>query len=92
MHGRTLPLAVVDGQDCSLRDFSIDFANPHISQVTVLENDTVGGYITYSPAPWVEYEIRDSVFVAKGPDGNMCPAPASLSTGLRAIWSTGRRI
>ncbi len=73
MHGRMLPLAVVDGQDCSLRDFSIDFANPHISQVTVLENDTVGGYITYSPAPWVEYEIRDSVFVAKGPGWEHVP-------------------
>lgn len=65
-HGRMLPVAVVDCRRCTVRDLSIDFANPHISQVRVVENDTEAGMITYEVAPWVEYEIRDSMFVAKG--------------------------
>lgn len=65
-HGRMLPVSLVHSENCTLRNFSIDFENPHISQVKVLENDTVNGMITYEVAPWVQYEIRDSAFVAKG--------------------------
>lgn len=65
-HGRMLPVSLVGSENCTLKNFSIDFENPHISQVKVLANDTVGGMITYEVAPWVEYEIRDSNFVAKG--------------------------
>ena len=45
-HGRMLPVSLVGSENCTLKNFSIDFANPHISQVKVLENDTVGGLIT----------------------------------------------
>lgn len=65
-HGRMLPVSLLNSEDCTLKNFSIDFENPHISQVKVLENDTVAGSITYEVAPWVDYEIRDSLFVAKG--------------------------
>lgn len=65
-HGRMLPVALLNSKNCTLKNFSIDFENPHISQIKVLENDTVAGSITYEVAPWVEYEIRDSAFVAKG--------------------------
>lgn len=65
-HGRMLPISLVNSENCTLKNFSIDFANPHISQVKVLENDTVNSLITYEVAPWVQYEIRDSNFVAKG--------------------------
>lgn len=65
-HGRMLPVSLVNSEDCTLRNFSIDFENPHISQIKVLENDTVNGMITYEVASWVQYEIRDSNFVAKG--------------------------
>lgn len=44
-HGRMLPVSLVGSENCTLKNFSIDFANPHISQVKVLENDTVGGLI-----------------------------------------------
>lgn len=37
-------------------------------------NDTVAGAITYEVAPWVEYEIRDSVFYAKGEGWEHAPA------------------
>ena len=39
-----------------------------------MENDTVAGAITYEVAPWVEYEIRDSVFYAKGEGWEHAPA------------------
>lgn len=65
-HGRMLPVSLLHSENCTLKNFSIDFENPHISQVRVLENDTLAGSITYEVAPWVEYEIRDSAFVSKG--------------------------
>lgn len=65
-HGRMLPVSLLHSENCTLKNFSIDFENPHISQVKILENDTTAGAITFEVAPWVEYEIRDSAFVAKG--------------------------
>lgn len=65
-HGRMLPISLLGSENCTLKNFSIDFDNPHISQVKILENDTIAGMITYEVAPWVEYEIRDSAFVPKG--------------------------
>ena len=32
-HGRMLPVSLVGSENCTLKNFSIDFANPHISQV-----------------------------------------------------------
>lgn len=65
-HGRMLPLALLNSANCTLRNFSIDFANPHISQIEVVENDAEKG-ITFVPAPWVKWRIsKDSVFEAYG--------------------------
>ena len=69
-HGRMLPVSLVHSENSTLKNFS----NPHISQVKILENDTVAGMITYEVAPWVEYEIRDSAFVAKGEGWEHTPA------------------
>ncbi|MGL4852725.1 MAG: right-handed parallel beta-helix repeat-containing protein [Phocaeicola sp.] len=65
-HGRMLPLSVVGDTACLFKNFSIDFKNPHISQVKVLENDTINHLITYEVAPWVEYEVKEGTFIAKG--------------------------
>lgn len=65
-HGRMLPVSVINTKDCSFKNFSIDFENPHISQIRVIENDTLRNTITFEVAPWVAYDIRDSLFVAKG--------------------------
>lgn len=65
-HGRMLPVSLLNSTNCTLKNFSIDFENPHISQVKILANDTARGGITYEVAPWVDYEIRDSALVAKG--------------------------
>lgn len=65
-HGRMLPLALLNSENCTLRNFSIDFANPHISQVRIVENDAEKG-ITFEPAPWVQWRIsKDSVFESYG--------------------------
>ena len=77
-HGRMLPVSLINSENCTLKNFSIDFENPHISQVKILENDTVAGAITYEVAPWVEYEIRDSVFYAKGEGWEHARPGASL--------------
>lgn len=65
-HGRMLPISLLNSENCTLKNFHIDFENPHISQVKVLANDTVRGSITYEVAPWVKYEVRDSAFVVGG--------------------------
>lgn len=65
-HGRMLPISLVNTKDCTIKNIHIDFPNPHINQVKVLENDTIHGSITFEVAPWVEYEIRNSSFVSKG--------------------------
>lgn len=65
-HGRMLPLAVVGCEGFAASDISIDFAQPHIAQVTITENDTLNKTITYKVAPWVDFEIRNGRFYNKG--------------------------
>lgn len=65
-HGRMLPVSLVGSENCTLTNFSIDFATPHITQATVVSNDTVSGTIVYELAPWVNYRVEDSTLVAFG--------------------------
>lgn len=58
-HGQMLPLAVVNSNDITLKNFSIDFENPHIAQVEVLNNDDNDG-ITFRVEPWVNYRINEN--------------------------------
>ena len=57
-HGRMMPMSLVRSTDCTLKDFSIDFANPQISQITIVESNAEKG-TTFKPAPWVKYRISD---------------------------------
>ncbi len=57
-HGRMLPLALLQSENCTLRNFSIDFANPHIAQITIIANSPEEG-LTFEVAPWVHYRIND---------------------------------
>lgn len=60
-YGRMLPISLVRSSNCTLQNFSIDFENPHIAQVTILENTPQG--IIMEPAPWVKWRItKDSLF------------------------------
>lgn len=65
-HGRMLPVSLLRSENCLLKNFSIDFENPHIAQVEIVENDPQDG-IVFEPAPWVDYRIaKDSIFEAYG--------------------------
>ncbi|MBQ5912978.1 MAG: right-handed parallel beta-helix repeat-containing protein [Bacteroidaceae bacterium] len=57
-HGRMMPLSLVRSEDCTLQNFSIDFENPQISQITIVENNENG--TTFKPAPWVKYRVTDN--------------------------------
>ena len=65
-HGRMLPVALLRSEDCTLQNFSIDFENPHIAQLTVTGCSPDEG-VTFEPAPWVKYTITpDSLFRTTG--------------------------
>lgn len=60
-HDIMLPLSLLRSENVLLKDFSIDFANPTIAQITIVKNDETG--ITFRPAPWVQHRIsKDQQF------------------------------
>lgn len=72
-HGRMIPVSLLRSQNCVLKDFSVDFENPHLSQIQVVENTPENG-ITFDVAPWVDYRItKDSVFETRGDGWEMRP-------------------
>lgn len=60
-HGRMLPVSLLRSENCTLKNLHIDFENPHISQVKVIENDPQKG-IVFEPAQWVKYRITKDQF------------------------------
>ena len=58
-HGRMLPVSVVGTTKCTLRNFSVDFATPHIAQAEIIANDAEQG-ITFRVAPWVNARITEN--------------------------------
>ena len=72
-HGRMLPVAIVGGTNCRLKDFSIDFHKPHIAQVRIVANDPQRG-ITFVPEEWVDWQVTaDSTFVHSGEGWTLRP-------------------
>lgn len=60
-HDIMLPLSLLRSENCTLKDFSIDFENPTIAQVEIEKNDETG--ISFRPAPWVKHRIsKDQLF------------------------------
>lgn len=57
-HGRMLPVSVVGDSTITLKNFNIDFPNPHIAQVEILSNNPETGEVVYEIAPWVNYRIE----------------------------------
>ena len=57
-HGRMLPVSVVGTTKCTLRNFSVDFATPHIAQAEIISNDAEQG-ITFRVAPWVNARVTE---------------------------------
>lgn len=72
-HGRMLPLSLLRSKDCTLKNFSIDFEQPHITQASVIANDPQAGQITLELAPWVQYEISGDSLYVKGEGWRHCP-------------------
>lgn len=72
-HGRMLPVSLLNSENCTLQDFSIDFETPHITQVKIISSDPQKG-ITFEPASWVNYRItKDSIFEAYGENWKLTP-------------------
>ncbi len=57
-HGRMLPLSLIDSENCILRNFSIDFEVPHITQIRILKSDGEG--IVFEAAPWTNTKVSES--------------------------------
>lgn len=72
-HGRMLPLSIMGCEGCTFKNFSIDFAIPHIIQFKITANDTENGKITCEVAPWVKYKIENGKFIAYGEDWQHTP-------------------
>ncbi len=61
MNGRMLPIAMVDCENCTLKNFSVDTRIPQITQATVVKNDA--DTIVYRLTPDCNYRIE--------PDGRL---------------------
>jgi len=73
-HGRMLPLSLLRSQNCTLKDFSIDFENPHIAQVKVIANDPEQG-LSFEVSPEVNYRINSNgYFETYGENWQMIPS------------------
>ncbi|MCM1483334.1 MAG: alpha-1,3-galactosidase B [Muribaculaceae bacterium] len=71
-HGRMLPIAIVNSYGCTLKDFRIDFANPHIAQVTIEQSSADG--IVFRPAAWVKSRIdKKGRFITYGDGWELSP-------------------
>lgn len=58
-HGRMIPLVVSNSTNCTLRNFSIDFDQPQITQVEVVENSNTEG-ITFRVIDGMDYRVADN--------------------------------
>lgn len=56
-YGRMLPVSLVRSENTVLKNFSIDFAEPHITQVEIIQSDEKG--ITFKTEPWVNARIHE---------------------------------
>lgn len=75
-HGRMLPISLIDSKTNTLKNFSIDFENPHIQQIHVVKNDTISNQIIFKVAPWVQYKVENSSFYVTGEGWKWIPTSA----------------
>lgn len=72
-HGQMIPISILYSSQCSIRNISIDFENPHIAQIRIVKNDVNKG-IEFQVEPWVKYRIsKDSVFKTYGDGWEIYP-------------------
>ncbi len=63
-HGQMLPLSLIGSTDCTLTDFSIDFATPHIAQAEVVANDESG--IKWRMSEEDQWQVYEGALWTKG--------------------------
>jgi len=73
-HGRMLPVSVVGDSTITLKNFNIDFPNPHIAQVEILSNNPETGEVVYEIAPWVNYRIEGGNLTVSGDGWSHTPS------------------
>lgn len=66
-YGRMLPVSLVRSENTVLKNFSIDFAEPHITQVEIIQNDEKG--ITFKTEPWVNARINEKGLLEASGEG-----------------------
>ena len=57
-HGTILPFVMINSNNCSLENFSVDFNTPQISQVEIISNNEEKG-ISFRPSPEVNHKVSD---------------------------------
>lgn len=90
-HGRMLPLSIIDCENILLKNFSIDFANPQITQMEFVQYNDVDSSATLQIAPWVKYKIEDGVFKAYGEGWEQSPGTgiAFEKESRHIVYNTG---
>lgn len=90
-HGRMLPLALVGCDGCVLKNFSIDFAVPHISQAEIMANDTLTGTVDFRFEPYVHFRAENGRLSVEGEGWELYPSSCIAfehETG-RIVYNTG---
>ena len=85
-HGRMLPLSLLESEGCTLKNFSIDFENPHIAQVRILSADTLNGSVRSRGCNGGLRRTPSSKPTAR--DGPCATAGAWCSRTAPSGWST----
>lgn len=55
-HGQMIPVSLIDSKNVVLKNFSIDFVTPHITQVEIITSDPNEG-VAFKTAPWTNTRI-----------------------------------
>ena len=90
-HGRMLPISLINSSNVTLKNFSIDFVNPHIIQAEVISSNPAEG-VVFRPAPWTQTRIsKDQKLEAYGEGwvGHPSHGMAFEKDSRRIVYNTG---
>ncbi len=82
-HGKMLPFVFKGCENCTLKNFQIDFDNPSICQVKVLENTDAG--LTIELAPELKYTTESGTLFFHG-DGWRCSPGTGIAFDGQNRW------
>ncbi len=73
LHNRMLPISMVNCENVTLRNFSIDYEPPHLRQLTVTGIDKDNNALICDIYPEGNYTIENEKIVLTGPDYKLTP-------------------